>query len=79
MEAVVQKWGNSLGIRIPNMLTKEFELEHGATVDIINSDGQIILRPLKNKKKLLEKLSKITSKNIHAEFDTGEKTGKEFW
>ncbi|MBX3722993.1 MAG: AbrB/MazE/SpoVT family DNA-binding domain-containing protein [Turneriella sp.] len=79
MEAVIRKWGNSLGIRIPNMLAKEFKLENGGAVDIIDSDGQIIIRPLKGKKKLLEKLSKITSKNIHAEFDTGERTGKEFW
>ena len=79
MEAVIQKWGNSLAIRIPNMLAKEFKLENGASVDITDSDGQIIIRPLKNKKRLLEKLSKITAKNNHAEFETGERVGKEFW
>jgi len=79
MEAVIQKWGNSLGIRIPSMLAKEFKLEHGGAVEIIDADGQIIIRPLKGKKKLLEKLSKINARNIHEEFSTGDRTGKEFW
>ena len=79
MEAVIQKWGNSLGIRIPSMLVKEFKLENGGSVDIIDSDGQLIIRPLKGKKKLLEKLSKVTAKNLHEESQTGERAGKEFW
>jgi len=27
MEATVQKWGNSLGIRIPNLIVREFSLK----------------------------------------------------
>jgi antitoxin MazE len=79
METVIRKWGNSLGIRIPSILAKEYELENGGVVEIIDADGQIIIRPLKGKKKLLEKLSKVTAKNIHAESDTGERVGREIW
>ena len=78
MEAVIQKWGNSLGIRIPSMLVKEFKLENGGSVDIIDADGQLIIRPLKGKKKLLEKLSKVTAKNIHEESQTDNKANKKF-
>ena len=41
METVVQKWGNSLGVRIPSMFVKEFDLHNGSSVDITEEDGKI--------------------------------------
>jgi len=35
METVVQKWGNSLGIRIPRGLALEFHLKNGTPVEIV--------------------------------------------
>ena len=35
MQTVVQKWGNSLGIRIPNLYVKEFDLRNGSSVEIV--------------------------------------------
>ena len=34
MEAKIQKWGNSLGIRIPMNMIRDLALENGSTVDI---------------------------------------------
>jgi antitoxin component of MazEF toxin-antitoxin module len=34
MEAVVKKWGNSLGIRIPNLIVRELSLKDGSFVDM---------------------------------------------
>jgi antitoxin component of MazEF toxin-antitoxin module len=33
METIVKKWGNSLGIRIPNAIARELSLKDGSFVD----------------------------------------------
>jgi len=66
MKATVQKWGNSLGVRIPSYMAKDLSLENGSSVEIIEEDHRIIIQP-KNKKSLEEILSLITKENIHSE------------
>jgi len=78
MEAVVQKWGNSLGIRIPNLIVREFSLKNGAIVNINDNGNEIIIKP-KQKNKLSEMLEKINSENIHQEIETTGPVGKEIW
>ena len=78
MEAVVRKWGNSLGIRFPVYLTRELLLEDGSFVDISKKGKTVIIQP-KNKNKLSEMLEKITKQNIHKEIETGSPVGKEIW
>ena len=78
MKAVVKKWGNSLGIRIPNHIARELSLKDGAFVDINDKDKEIIIKPVK-KNKLSEMISKINEQNIHKEIDTGGPVGKEVW
>lgn len=68
MKTVVQKWGNSLGIRIPSVFAKEFDLKSGSTVDIRQENGTIILVP--RKQELGELLSRITPENLHDSIDT---------
>ena len=45
MQTVVQKWGNSLGVRIPSLYVKEFNLRNGSAVDIVEEDGQLVIKP----------------------------------
>ena len=78
MEAVIQKWGNSLGIRIPNSIVKELNLENGCHVEIVDDDGKILILP-QEKKSLMQKLDMINSENIHAEVSTVTPVGKEEW
>jgi antitoxin MazE len=78
MEAVVKKWGNSLGIRIPNHIVREFSLKDGSFVDI-NDVGKEIIIKKNQKSKLSELLSKIKDQNIHEEIETGDPVGKEIW
>jgi antitoxin MazE len=78
MEAVVKKWGNSLGIRIPNLIVRELSLKDGSFVDIKDKKGEIIIKP-KKKNKLSEILSKINEKNIHSEVETNGPVGNEIW
>jgi antitoxin MazE len=78
MEAVVKKWGNSLGIRIPSLIVRELALKDGSFVDINDKGKVIIIKPIK-KNKLSEMLSNINEQNIHKEIETGGSVGKEIW
>jgi antitoxin MazE len=78
MEAVVKKWENSLGIRIPNHIVREFSLNDGSLVDINDLGKEIIIKPIQ-KNKLSELLSKVNEQNIHKEIETGDPVGKEVW
>jgi len=77
MEAVVKKWGNSLGIRIPNMLVRDFALADGIRVEIRNDGRRIVIDPKPNK--LAELLSGVTAQNLHGEISTGRTVGQEIW
>lgn len=77
MQTVVQKWGNSLGIRIPSHYVKEFNLKNGASVDIIEKNGTIVIVPPKITLDSL--LSKVSEKNIHEPIETGISLGNEEW
>ena len=78
METVVKKWGNSLGIRIPYLIVREFSMKDGSVVDIANNGREIIIRPAQ-KNRLAEMLSEITRQNTHKEIETGGAAGKETW
>jgi len=77
MQTVVQKWGNSLGIRIPSIYAKEFELKNGSYVDISEEDGKIVIIP--NRISLEGLLAKVTKENLHEPVETGSSLGKEEW
>ena len=78
MEATVQKWGNSLGIRIPNLIVRELSLKNGSVVDINDNGSEIIIKPIK-KSRLSELLEKINDENIHQEIETTGPVGNEIW
>ncbi|GAB6091076.1 AbrB/MazE/SpoVT family DNA-binding domain-containing protein [Spirochaeta dissipatitropha] len=77
MQTVVQKWGNSLGIRIPAVYTKDFDLRNGSAVDISAEDGKIVIVPKKNT--LDELLEGVTGENMHEAVETGSSMGNEEW
>jgi antitoxin MazE len=76
MEAVIKKWGNSLGIRIPNLIVKDLSLKDGSLVEIRDEGNKIVIRP---KNKLSEMLNLINETNIHEEVETNGPVGKELW
>lgn len=80
MKTKVQKWGNSLAVRIPSVYVKEVDLHSEDSVDITVSDGKILVSPVTPKKyDLKELLAGITKKNLHGEVGTGEPQGREIW
>ena len=44
MRTKIQKWGNSLGLRIPKSFAEEVRVEAGSTVDITVDRGRLIIR-----------------------------------
>ena len=78
MEATVQKWGNSLGIRIPNLIVREFSLKNGSVVNISDNGNEIVIKPVR-KNRLSEMLDKINDQNLHQEVETTGPVGKEIW
>ena len=80
MKSTIQKWGNSLAIRIPKSFADEIHLSQGTEVDLILFDDKIQIEPIKKKKlSLNDLLSRVTDDNIHEEIDTGVPIGKEVW
>jgi antitoxin MazE len=77
MRIVVQKWGNSLGIRIPSSYAKELKLKNRSSVDIHEEKGKIVIVP--ERITLEELLEKVTETNRHEPIETGKSVGKEEW
>ena len=78
MQTRVQKWGNSLGVRIPRGLADEVGLGAGTEVSLIAKDGELVLRPsLPSRLRLADLLAGITPENIHASVGTGDAVGSE--
>ena len=42
----VQRWGNSLAVRIPSALAREVRLEERAEIDVWVEEGRIVIEPL---------------------------------
>jgi antitoxin MazE len=80
MQAKIQKWGNSLAVRIPKAFVKEAHVEYGTPVNLSVDDGRIIIDPRTQPEYRLEDLLKgVTKRNLHAEVDTGSPVGREAW
>jgi antitoxin MazE len=76
----VQKWGNSLALRIPKAFALDARLENESLVEISFVNGQIIITPVTAPAWTLEQLlSSVTADNLHRETDTGGAVGNEVW
>lgn len=80
MRVQVQKWGNSLAIRIPKSFAKETKIDQGSIVDLSTVEGQLVAKPIREYEYSLEELlAGVTEENLHREFDTGSAVGQEIW
>jgi antitoxin MazE len=76
----VQKWGNSLAVRIPKAFALDAQLEKDSIVEVSLVDGQIVIKPIVAQHWSLEQLlSGVQSNNIHHEIDSGDSVGNEVW
>jgi antitoxin MazE len=80
MATTVQKWGNSLGIRIPKSVAEQVGLENGTRVEFETKNGVLTIRPShrrRRKYKLSELLAKMKGPNPHGEAFPGGPVGRE--
>ncbi len=76
----IQKWGNSLGLRIPKSFAVEAEVCDGSTVDLSFENGELVIRPVRRPRLSLEDLlAGITPQNLQEAVDTGSAVGREAW
>jgi antitoxin MazE len=76
----IQKWGNSLGLRIPRTFAAEARVAEGSTVDLSVAGGQLLVRPLRARRYALrDLLRKVTRRNLHTEVSSGGPIGREVW
>ena len=80
MKARIQKWGNSLALRIPKSFASEAGLQRETSIELSLSEGKLIITPLAEPKFTLKQLlAKVNKENLHHEMDTGPAAGNEAW
>jgi antitoxin MazE len=80
MKTRVQKWGNSLALRIPKSFAAEAGLRANGDVELSLVEGALVVRPATPKPLALDELLRgVTDDNLPTEWDTGPGVGKEVW
>ncbi|MBS1769698.1 MAG: AbrB/MazE/SpoVT family DNA-binding domain-containing protein [Acidobacteria bacterium] len=79
MKVQIQKWGNSLALRIPKSFAIESHIAQGSTVELSVEKGKIVVFPVERKLTLDDLLADITPEKLHSEIDMGPSVGKEIW
>lgn len=80
MRTRVQRWGNSLAVRIPKSFAAEIGIEQDSEVELSLFDGKLVLVPIAPHPITLDALLQaITDDNLHAEVATGAVVGNESW
>lgn len=80
MKVKIQKWGNSLALRIPKAFAFQSKIRENEFVNVSLENEKIVVEPIKEKEYTLEEMvSAITKNNLHTEVSSGSKVGKEVW
>jgi antitoxin MazE len=80
VHAKIQKWGNSLGLRIPKPFAEEVGLREKAEVELSLVKGSLVVRPLQKPRFSLDGLlAGVTARNRHHEVSEGGPVGREIW
>jgi antitoxin MazE len=80
MRVRIQKWGNSLALRIPKPFAEEARVRQGSIVDLSMAEGRLVASPLSRSQWTLARLlAGVTRKNLHREADFGRPVGREAW
>jgi antitoxin MazE len=80
MKTAIQRWGNSLALRIPRTYAAETRISEGTEVELSLKSGTLMVRPVVRKRhSLADLLKRITPANRHESADMGPAVGKESW
>ncbi|MEW6339053.1 MAG: AbrB/MazE/SpoVT family DNA-binding domain-containing protein [Acidobacteriota bacterium] len=80
MESRIQKWGNSLAVRIPKPYASEVGVLEDAAVVLRVSEGALVITPAsRHVYRLDELLASVRPSNLHSEQLAGAPRGKGVW
>lgn len=79
MEARLQKWGNSSGIRIPSAILKSLNIKNNDKLELVQEDDKIIITKSKNNKISLKERFKNYKESNPVKFDWDDHVGREIW
>ena len=79
MEIRIQKWGNSLAMRLPKAVVEDAELEEGSVVNVRVEEGSLVATPVAPRYHLDDLLKKVSKKNLHEEIEADSAVGRETW
>jgi antitoxin MazE len=78
MMATIQKWGNSLAVRLPKALAQEAQMREGVRVELVPTPEGVLVKARRQRRyRLADLLAGITQDNVHPETDWGRAIGKE--
>lgn len=80
MTTKIQKWGNSLAVRLPKNIARAFSFKAGTPVVIKHDLRGIIVSPKNDAEPTLEEMiAQIDPKNLPEKIDWGKPVGNEIW
>ena len=80
MKTLVQRWGNSLALRIPRVFAEEISVREGDEVELNVSRGRLVVAPRPPRAyHLADLVAAIRPGNRHTEITTGAPRGQEAW
>ena len=80
MKTLIQRWGNSLALRIPKIFAEEISVRAGDEVEMNISKGRLVVapRPPRNYH-LADLVAEIRPGNLHKEIVATGPRGMEIW
>jgi antitoxin MazE len=83
MRRKIQRWGNSLAVRLPAGVIAECGVAEGSEVKVRAQGGTILLVPQRRQRhrkyRLEDLVRRITPRNRPALVDWGRRVGREIW
>jgi antitoxin MazE len=80
MKTTIQRWGNSLALRIPKAFAEETHVRDGTPVVLSLSDGSLVVRPVRRPRASLKSLlSEIDAAKLNFAVFEDAPRGKEIW
>ena len=79
MTAKIQKWGNSLALRLPSAVAQQIHVREGASVKLELEDGTLRISSARARYRLGDLLKKVKPGNLHTDGDWGQPKGREIW
>lgn len=82
MRRRVQRWGNSLAVRLPASVAEDCALTEGTSVEVRVEEGRVLLVPEARGRRvytLAELVAKISRRNRHRSVAIGRRVGREAW